>query len=224
MSSEFGFQRLGLAYFRDEALQQMLDFENRVTLPIALRSAIHNLLNYDAPGSFKAAGYANDPKDFLEGGRLVLLPGDMASEPSLNSFPSPLRGESLQANWIFGLELFDLSDDIYWVIISRDGQSQAYNYIGGANVEDEWPRGSGESYFTITVLSCDQPYPGITVDVQDPEGKYFSGKSDAAGEITVTGPAGPYSIYASDGWSSQSQTYQWDGKGTDAGKDMVLDC
>ena len=123
MEQEYGFKQLPFAYFRDEALQQMLDFENKISLPEALRLALDNLLNSTAPKSLGAIGYTSDPlKEFLEGGRLVLLPGDMSSEPTLNSFPSPLNGESISENWLFGLELFDLTDDIYWVIVARDGQ------------------------------------------------------------------------------------------------------
>ncbi|MEL6805900.1 MAG: hypothetical protein AAFO91_19205, partial [Bacteroidota bacterium] len=66
--------------------------------------------------------------------------------------------------------------------------------------------------------------PGITVDIQDPTGKYIVGKSDAEGKVLVDGPAGNYSIYASDGWSAQSKSFQWDGQGTDKEKDIVLDC
>ena len=227
MKYEFGFEQLGLAYFKDEALQQMLDFENKTSLPEALRLALDNLVNNTDPNSFggNLSNYSSmKAKDFLEGGRIVLLPGDIASEPSLISFPSPLHGESLASNWIFGLELFDLTDDIYWVIVPRNGDGNVYNYVGGANYEDDWPRTSGQAYFNVEVRSCDLPYPGITVEVQDPNGKYTVGKSDASGIIKITGPAGLYSIYASDGWSSQSKSFEWDGQGTDQVKAVVLDC
>lgn len=227
MKHEFEFERLSLAYFEDEALQQMLDFDNKVSLPDALRKAIDNLYNYNETGSLASMlpNYTSDPvKDFIEGGRLVLLPGDMDSEPTFLSFPTPLNGESLSTNWIFGLELYDLTDDIYWVIVPRDGQGQVYNYIGGANVEDEWPRSGGEAYFFVEVKSCDLPYPGITVDIQDPDGNYIIGKSDNAGRVRVTGRAGLYSIFASDGWSSQSKSFDWDGEGTDQVRAVVLDC
>ncbi len=227
MKHEYEFQRLSLAYFQDEALQQMLDFDNKVSLPDALRKAIDNIYHYNEPGSiaYQLSYYTSDQlKDFIEGGRLVLLPGDMDSEPTLSSFPTPLKGESLTNNWIFGLELYDLTDDIYWVIVPRDGAGEVYNYIGGANVEDEWPRPGGEAYFFVEVKSCDLPYPGITVDIQDPDGNYIVGKSDDTGRVRVTGRAGLYSIFASDGWSSQSKSFDWDGKGTDQVRAVVLDC
>lgn len=227
LKGEFFFHGLGLAYFKGQARQQMLDYQNKTSLPEALRLALDNLLNDTASGSIRGnLSYYSDSefREFLEGGRLVLLPGEMDSEPSLTSFPSPLRGEPLRDNWIFGLELYDLTDDIYWVIVSRDGSVAPYNYIGGANVEDEWPRTSGEAYFTIVVKSCDQAYPDISVEVQDPEGNFFIASSDGAGEVRVTGPAGQYSIYASDGWSYQSKSYQWDGKGTTGVRNVVLDC
>jgi hypothetical protein len=227
MKSEFGFQQLGLAYFKTEALQQMLDFKNEISLPDALRAALNSLLNDTTDRSFGAVfpGYGQDDvKEFLEGGRLVLLPGDMASERSLASFPTPLNGESLAQNWLFGLELFDLTDDIYWAIVPRDGKKAAYNYIGGANVEDEWPRPEGLVHFNVLVESCQQPYPGVPVDVMDPNGKYTVGKSGPDGKFRVTGPAGKYSIYASDGWSFQSKSFEWDGKGTNQVKTVTLDC
>lgn len=225
MESEYGFQQLPFAYYEAEAVQQMLDHENKVSLPNALRKALDSLLNDTGEKTFRSIGYSSEPpKEFLEGGRLVLLPGDMASEPSLSSFPAPSRGESIRENWIFGLELFDLTDDIFWIIVPRDGSGPAYNYIGGPNVGDIYHVVEEDAYFTIQVLSCDEPYPDITVDVQDPTGKYIVSKSDADGKVLITGPAGNYSIYASNGWSAQSKSFQWDGKGTDQTRDIVLDC
>jgi hypothetical protein len=225
MQSEYGFQKLPFAYYKPEALQQMLDHENKVSLPDALRKALDSLLEDTSEKSFRSIGYSSEPpKAFLEGGRLVLLPGDIASEPALSSFPAPSRGESIRENWIFGLELFDLTDDIFWVIVPRDGSGPAYNYIGGPNVGDIYHTVEGDTYFTIVVKSCDEPYPGITVEVQDPAGKYIVGKSDADGKVLITGPAGNYSIYASDGWSYQSKSFQWDGEGKDQARNVVLDC
>jgi hypothetical protein len=225
MKGEYGFRELPFAYFKAEALQQMLDHENKVSLPEALRKALFSLLNDTSDKSFGSISYSSEPRNvFLEGGRLVLLPGDMSSEPSLSSFPAPSQGESIQENWIFGLELFDLTDDIYWIIVPRDGSSPAYNYIGGPNIGDSFHIVEQDAYFTIVVKSCDVPYPDITVDVQDPTGKYIVGKSNAEGKVFITGPAGNYSIYASDGWSSQSKSFQWDATGTDQLRNIILDC
>ncbi len=225
MQSEYGFKKLPFAYYKTEALQQMLDHENKVSLPDALRKALDSLLNDTGEQTFRSISYSSEPpKVFLEGGRLVLLPGDISSEPALSSFPAPSRGESIRENWIFGLELFDLTDDIFWVIVPRDGSGPIYNYIGGPNVGDIYHIVEGDTYFTIMVKSCDEPYPGITVDVQDPTEKYIVGKSDVDGRVLITGPAGNYSIYASDGWSSQSKSFQWDGKGKDQVRKVVLDC
>ena len=227
MKREYGFRKLSLAYFSDEALQQMLFFQNKVDLPDALRQALESLLNDTGPGTFRNSlgGLTSEPaREFLEGGLLNLLPGKMSSEPSLSSFPSPLNGEPLSENWIFGLELFDLTDNIYWAIVPRDAGKPAYNYIGGANVEENWPRIQDQPYFSVEVLSCDLPYPDITVEVQDPDGKFIVEKSDAAGQVKISGPAGTYSIYASDGWSAQSKSFAWDGKGNETVKKFVLDC
>lgn len=226
MQAEYGFKELPFAYYKSELLQQILDLKNEVSLPDALRKALDSLLNDTGEKTFRSIGYSSDPVEvFLEGGRLVLLPGDIASEPALTSFPPPSRGESIRENWIFGLELFDLTDDIYWVIVPRDGSGPAYNYIGGPNVEDSsYHIIEGDTYFTVLIEACDEPYPGITVDVQDPTGKYIIGKSDANGKVLITGPAGNYSIYASDGWSAQSKSFQWNGEGKDAVRNVVLDC
>lgn len=223
---EYKFQHLGLAYFKEEALQQTLDFKNKVSLPDALRLALDNLLKDTRPGSFRSTmGLTEDSvREFLEGGLLNLLPGAIYSEPSLSSFPSPLNGESLQLYWIFGLELFDLTDNIYWILVDRKGEKPTYNYIGGANVEDEWPRTTGTNFFTIEIQSCQEPYPGITVDVQDPNGKYIVGKSDKRGQVRITGPVGVYSIFASDGWSAQSKSFDWDGYRSEQVKIITLDC
>jgi len=111
------------------------------------------------------------------------------------------------------------------MIVPRDGSGPAYNYIGGPNVDEEsYFVFEGDRYFTIIVKSCDVPYPDITVDVQDPTGKYIVGKSDTEGKVLITGPAGAYSIYASDGWSAQSKTFEWDGEGKDQTKNIILDC
>lgn len=223
---EFGVEGLAIAYYRSELVQQTLDFPGPINFVGALRKAVDSLINDTSEGSFASniTGLTDEgPAAFLDGCRLVLLPGNMASEPTFDSFPSPLRGETTMENWIFGLELFDKSDDIYWVIVPRRGGA-VYNYIGGPNVEDEWPRGSGEKFFTIQILSCNEPYPGVPVDVQDPDGKFYVEKSDANGQVKVQGPAGLYYIYASDGWSFQSTRYDWDGKGNTQVKNAVLDC
>ncbi len=225
MEAEYGFKELPFAYFPSEALQQMLDHENKISLPDALRKALDSLLHDTGEATFRNISYTSDPPEvFLEGGRLVLLPGNMASERTLSSFPAPSRGESIRENWIFGLELFDLTDDIFWMIVPRDGNKPAYNYIGGPNIGDSYHIVEQDVYFTLIVKSCDIPYPGITVEVQDPTGKYIVGKSDAEGKVLITGPAGNYSIYASDGWSAQSKRFEWDGTGKAQRREIVLDC
>lgn len=225
MQTEFGFQQLSFDFYKSEALQQMLNYENKVSLPDALRQALNSILNDTNEGNFMGNSlFAESPKEYLEQARLVLLPGNMASEPALSSFPPPNKGESIRENWIFGLELFDLTDDIYWAIVPRDGSGPAYHYIGGPNVGDIYHIVEEETYFTIVVKSCDIPYPDILVDVQDPNGKYIVGKSDSEGKVLVNGPAGTYAIYASDGWSAQSKTFEWNGEGTDQMKNIILDC
>ncbi len=110
------------------------------------------------------------------------------------------------------------------MIVPRDGNKPAYNYIGGPNIGDSYQIVEQDAYFALIVKSCDIPYPGITVEVQDPTGKYIVRKSDAEGKVLITGPAGNYSIYASDGWSAQSKRFEWDGTGKAQRREIVLDC
>lgn len=224
MQTEYGFQQLRLDYYETDAVQQQVEYENKVSLPDALRQALDSFLNDTDEGNFRYNGsFTDNPKEFLEQAQLVLLPGELRSE-KLASFPAPNRGESIRENWIFGLYLFDLTDDIYWAIIRRNGSQPAYHYIGGPNVGDIYHVIEQETFFTIQVQSCEEPYPGVPVDIQDPTGKFIVNRSDENGNVLVTGPAGTYSIYASDGWSFQSKTFEWDGTGKEQLKTVVLDC
>ena len=153
---EFQLQQLQLGINRNELTEQTLASDNAVSFPDAFRKALNNLFNHYEGQSFKRILgniFGLNPQvnnwetllkekqeEWLQGGRLALLPGSIASEPSLEHFPTPMNGENTIDNWIFGLELFDLSDDIYWVIVPRDRISPAYNYVGGPNFEEEWPR------------------------------------------------------------------------------------
>lgn len=224
MKAEFGFRRLPFAYYKSEALQQMLNYENKISLPDALRKAITSLLQDTSDQSFGYIRYSSEPRQtFLEGGRLVLLPGNMASERKLSSFPAPNRGESIRKNWLFGLELFDLTDDIFWIIVPRDGSGPAYNYIGGPNFGDSFHIVEQDVFFTIQIEAEDGPYPGVMVEVQAPSGKFIVGKSDSEGKVLITGPAGLYGIFVADGWSSSADHFQWDGNGKAQIKQIVLD-
>lgn len=151
----FGFSGLAFEFIRAELSQQILGLANQISFPEALWRALHNLIHYKAEHSlawnlahwhqldptvhYRGGKLENLVRNYLQGGRLVLLPGNMKSEPALPSFPSPFHNESLAENWFFGLELFDITDDIYWVVVPRNGD-KAYNYVGGPNYETEWPR------------------------------------------------------------------------------------
>ncbi|MEL6257306.1 MAG: hypothetical protein AAFR87_35255, partial [Bacteroidota bacterium] len=222
------FDKFEFAYVESEARQQMLDYENLVALNLALVRALDSLIKDDAEGTFLAAySYLDEPiYEFLDNMRLALLPGDISSERILSSFPSPNRGESIQENWIFGLELFDASDDIYWVIVPRDGNSPAYNYVGGPNVGDIYYLEETDLYFTIQILSTDNtPLPNIMVEVQEPDGKHILRKSNADGIVYITGTAGTYSILATDTENrcNASSSFEWDAVGTDSNVQLTLD-
>ena len=60
----------------------------------------------------------------------------------------------------------------------------------------------------MRVEACEEGYAGITVEIQDPNGRFRVGKSDQDGYVKVSGPKGAYSLYASDGWSYQSIVLQ----------------
>ena len=225
MQSEYGFQKLSFDYYKSEALYQVLEFVNNIDLPGALRKALDSLLNDASERSFlNNFSYVEAPKEYLEEGRLVLLPGDIASERTLSSFPSPNRGESVTENWIFGLELFDLTDDIYWVIVPRNGKGPVYNYVGGPNVGDLYHIIEEDAFFTFAVEACDVPLPKTMVEMQDPTGKNILSKSDEGGNVLVTGPEGTYSIHVFAGLRSKSEKFRWDGKGKEQVSNVVLDC
>lgn len=152
---EFGFPGLVFEFIGAELSQQILGLPNQLSFPEALWRALDALLHYCAEHSlawnvahwhqldptvkYRGAKLANLVREYLKGGRLVLMPGNMESEPTLAAFPKPLHNEKLVDNWCFGLELFDITDDVYWIIVPRDGD-KAYNYVGGPNYENEWPR------------------------------------------------------------------------------------
>lgn len=218
LDREYRFKRFEFAYSQAEAYQQMLAYEGTVTLNLALSRALYSLVNDTGEKSLKSLfSYVDEPiTEFLEQTRLVLLPGDMASEPALSSFPSPSRGESIRDNWLFGLDLFDLSDDIFWVVVPRDGKSRGYNYIGGPNVGDIYHIVETEQYFTIQVLSGGVPVQDAMVEVQAPTGKYILNKSDAEGKVLIMGPTGKYTVFTSNGLRKQEETFEWDGEGAAA--------
>lgn len=154
-AQEFDLSGLVFEFIRAELSQQILGLANQITFPEAVWRALDNLLHYKNEHSlvwnlvhwhklkpkakYRGNKLENLVREYLKGGRLVLLPGNMESEPSLANFPSPFHNEKLADNWCFGLELFDISDDVYWVIVPRNGD-KAYNYVGGPNYEPEWPR------------------------------------------------------------------------------------
>ena len=153
---DFEFSGLEFEFLQSDLKLQTLGLPNQVNFPEAFWQALDCLLHFESEDSLagnlarwhridsdteeRSSVIENLVREYIAGGRLVLLPGTMDSEPSLTTFPTPWKKETLEKNWLFGLELFDITDDIYWVIVSRDGKQPAYNYVGGPNYEEYWPR------------------------------------------------------------------------------------
>lgn len=120
---------------------------NRLSFSNALRSALHTILTShserDSPrfliGNIFGWFSEQDPGaedlitkklyEFLQSGQLSLLPNlDWDNEDIEFDFNPPEERESAELNWIFTLYLPTLSDHLYWIIIPRDGESEAYVY------------------------------------------------------------------------------------------------
>ena len=80
-------------------------------------------------------------------------------------------------------------------------------------------------YFVVYVSSCDVGYPGVTVYMQDPDGNNFTFVTDENGQIFISKPkAGTYFFEASDGFSTQLDTFIYDGRKNKQVNELALDC
>lgn len=66
---------------------------------------------------------------YLEQGELRLLPREDWSKADAEfDYNPPEEGESVDLNWVFSLYLPTLSDHLYWIIVPREGEMEAYVY------------------------------------------------------------------------------------------------
>ena len=139
---DFGFKNVDFAV--DEvALAKQLKENNPVSFLKALKSALINFLNdEDHPesplalariGAYENWNLSNVKESLLDHHishwYLIesLLSGPANLEFSYDPYP-PEEGESGAENWIFRLQIEQLSDHIYWSIVSKDGSKKTYNY------------------------------------------------------------------------------------------------
>jgi len=117
---------------------------NKISFPDALRAALKTILtsnsSRESPRIIIAEGLGlslttNDKevneklREFLVQGSIRLLPNEDWSDydREYDYFP-PEEREPAADNWVFFLKLPTLSDHLYWVIVPRDGQQDAYIY------------------------------------------------------------------------------------------------
>jgi OOP family OmpA-OmpF porin len=68
-------------------------------------------------------------REFLQQGELRLLPNEDWSDYDAEfDFNPPEERESGDLNWVFSLSLPTLSDHIYWIIVPRSGEEEAFIY------------------------------------------------------------------------------------------------
>ncbi len=107
-------------------------------LDLALESFLYDDTNPESPlrivpGEMKSyKGNASKPQQHLEklielinsGGSLCMPDVDGASENCLHAE----EGENVENNWIFLLQIPELSDHHFWAIVPKDGKEKVYNY------------------------------------------------------------------------------------------------
>lgn len=148
LRNEFELPGLRFAVNRRALLQQQLDLPDGISLLAALRRALISLLEDDTERSFRqmlinvyglssVIGPASDTTEArvaagLQQGKLLFYFEHSAEELG-RDYGQPARSETLTDYWIFVLELFDFTDDYFWVLVPRNGKGAAYNYADGPN-------------------------------------------------------------------------------------------
>lgn len=119
-----------------DALRQALvsfiqDFETPSSLLNILGGVYHDEI---APEQFPYLGAYQEAvmakaREVMKTGTLHLIPLNIKelSEEELGGLHAPEDGEAPAENWIFQLRL-PLSDHLYWAVVPRNGERQAYNY------------------------------------------------------------------------------------------------
>ncbi len=149
LKREYGLPGLQFEVNREELLKQQLELPNRLSFLDALRRQLRSLIEYDAEHSFRymlqnVYGLESvvDPiSDYIidriragiEMGKLIFYYEGADEEALGRDYGTPRWGEVLRENWILILELFDFTDDYFWILVPRDGTEDAYNYVDGPN-------------------------------------------------------------------------------------------
>jgi len=148
LANEFGAERLDIQRFLADEIQKQEQLPgNQVKFEKAIRTFFellftpsdeqetpyHIILNvYELyPGEVDNAHELIRAKlrEHLSHGVLWLVPEGVEPDPAADTEFNPAEnGEKVSDNWVFYLELIELSDHLYWGIIPRDGSSQPYLY------------------------------------------------------------------------------------------------
>ncbi|WP_445384199.1 hypothetical protein ACT6NV_09315 [Robiginitalea sp. IMCC44478] len=147
IQDEFNLPTLNYKIDLEEVKKQETLPNNKIMFVKALHTALKTVLtsnsNRESPRIIISEGMGLRPKEnvedetkvvkqlheFLLSGKLILLPlVDWENRDQDFGFFPPEEGESAQENWVFYLSLPTLSDHLFWIIVPRDGQSEAYVY------------------------------------------------------------------------------------------------
>lgn len=112
-----------------EALLAFIFDDEHPESPRSLVREVHDLTP-EKEGSKEEAAIALDNKvrEYMNTGEMFLVPLKAPkNEDDIEVYP-PEDGESLQENWAFMLRLSELSDHLFWAIVSRSGEQAAYSY------------------------------------------------------------------------------------------------
>ncbi len=147
LSDEFDIPRLEVVYKSADIKAQEALAGNQRNFIQALRLAIQTILtdgkDQESPRAIIMEVFELFPsevdhteekiqakvREFLSTGSLQLLPNiDWSDRDQEFDFSPPENGEKAEDNWIFSLYLSDLSDHLYWIVVDRANDGDAYIY------------------------------------------------------------------------------------------------
>ena len=140
---QFELTRMGIEIDMGEVRRQTLWLRNKIELDLALRSALDNFINsteqntlgffamqvfgLDSDSSNWKEEVAQKVLELMDTGKLQLLPDEHQVVEDERLYDLPPNGEKIEENWIFLFQTDELSDNLFYAIVPRDGE-QAYNY------------------------------------------------------------------------------------------------
>ncbi len=146
LKQEFDLERLSVEIGSAIVHKQTLEYNNRIEFPDAFRRALASLFTEGDDGSFQYLvmnifelypGEVDNWKELRDAKIRELLNGEavlaLLDETTANAdddalYNPPQRGETFEENWILGLWVPNLSDHYTFIVVARDGSSEAFNY------------------------------------------------------------------------------------------------